>query len=85
MLKYPLSVRKWNHGDYIHPVGMKGSKKVSQLFKDKKLSLIDKERVWLLTDVDNQIIWVIGLRQDRRFSVKNDSSKIIKIRNRKHI
>jgi tRNA(Ile)-lysidine synthase len=79
LLNFPLRVRKWGHGDYICPIGMEGSKKLSQLFKDRKLSLIDKERTWLLTDANNQIIWVIGMRQDRRFSVSENTQNILKI------
>jgi tRNA(Ile)-lysidine synthase len=79
LLKYPLSVRKWGYGDYICPVGMQGSKKLSQLFKDKKLSLIDKERIWLLTNADDEIIWVIGLRQDRRFAASEQTENRLKI------
>jgi tRNA(Ile)-lysidine synthase len=79
LLKYPLSVRKWGYGDYICPTGMTGSKKLSQLFKDKKLSLIDKEKIWLLTDADDTIIWVIGLRQDRRFAASETTKNQLKI------
>jgi len=74
LLKYPLYVRKWRYGDYICPTGMQGKKKLSQLFKDKKLSLIQKEKIWLLTNADNQIVWVIGLRQDRRFTHMQDKT-----------
>lgn len=79
LLKYPLSVRKWAYGDYIYPIGMTGTKKLSQLFKDKKLSLIDKENIWLLVDAEDNIIWVIGLRQDRRFSVSDKTQNHLKI------
>lgn len=79
LLKYPLSVRKWSYGDYICPTGMTGSKKLSQLFKDKKLSLIDKENIWLLVDADDNILWVIGMRQDRRFVAHSETQNRLKI------
>lgn len=79
LLNFPLHVRKWRHGDYICPTGMKGSKKLSQLFKDRKLSLIDKENTWLLVDALDTIIWVVGMRQDRRFSVTEQTKTIVKI------
>ncbi|MDT7831009.1 tRNA lysidine(34) synthetase TilS [Flavobacteriaceae bacterium S356] len=79
LLNFPLHVRKWGYGDYICPIGMQGTKKLSQLFKDRKLSLIDKENVWLLTDAMDTIIWVIGMRQDRRFSVSKSTKSILKI------
>ncbi len=79
LLNYPLFIRKWRYGDYICPTRMNGKKKLSQLFKDRKLSLIDKEKVWLLTDVEDKIIWVIGMRQDRRFEVREKTQNRLKI------
>ena len=78
-IQFPLILRKWNEGDVFHPFGMEGrSKKVSKLFKDEKLSLIEKEKIWILSS-DNQIVWVIGLRQDDRFRVENTTNNILKI------
>jgi tRNA(Ile)-lysidine synthase len=54
------------------------SKKVSKLFKDEKLSLIDKENTWLLYSND-EIVWVIGIRQDERFRIENKTKNILKI------
>ncbi|MBT3547130.1 MAG: tRNA lysidine(34) synthetase TilS [Flavobacterium sp.] len=79
LVSYPLSLKKWHHGDAIYPIGMTGSKKISQLFKDKKLSLLDKEKIWLLCDAKDTIIWVIGLRQDRRFTVNKTTKNRLKI------
>jgi tRNA(Ile)-lysidine synthase len=78
-LKYPLVLRHWNKGDLFQPFGMGGqSKKLSKLFKDEKLSLIEKENVWLLCS-NNQIVWVIGMRQDERFRIENTTKNILKI------
>ncbi|KFF06272.1 tRNA lysidine(34) synthetase TilS [Flavobacterium reichenbachii] len=78
-IHFPLVLRKWNEGDVLQPFGMNGkSKKVSKLFKDEKLSLIEKEKIWLLCS-DNQIVWVVGIRQDERFKINNTTNKILKI------
>ena len=78
LLKFPLILRKWKHGDHFFPFGMKGKKKLSDYFKDKKLSLPEKENVWLLCS-NNEIVWVVNHRADNRFSVTDTSQKIIKI------
>jgi tRNA(Ile)-lysidine synthase len=78
-LVYPLVVRKWETGDIFMPFGMDGkSKKVSKLFKDEKLSLIEKENTWILCSGE-QIVWVIGMRADHRFRTVNATKNILKI------
>jgi tRNA(Ile)-lysidine synthase len=77
-LKFPLLLRKWQEGDYFYPLGMGGKKKVSKYFKDEKFTLIDKENTWLLCS-DNQIVWIVGKRQDERFKVHPTTTNILKI------
>ena len=76
--KFPLTIRKWQEGDYFYPSGMNGKKKLSKYFKDEKYSLLDKENQWLLCSED-QIIWVIGKRADNRFTSKETTQNNIKI------
>jgi tRNA(Ile)-lysidine synthase len=78
-LQFPLVLRHWKEGDSFQPFGMNGkSKKVSKLFKDEKLSLIDKENVWLLCS-GTEIVWIIGMRQDDRFRITNTTKNLLKI------
>ncbi len=77
MLKYPLTLRKWQEGDYFYPFGMNGKKKVSKFFKDEKFSALDKSAIWLLCSGED-IIWVIGHRTDNRYKVKSDSQNLLK-------
>lgn len=77
-ITFPLIIRKWKEGDVFYPIGMKGKKKVSKYFKDEKLSLIDKEKQWLLCSND-EIIWIINHRADRRFIANETTKQIIKL------
>ena len=77
-IKFPLTIRKWQEGDYFYPSGMNGKKKLSKYFKDEKYSLLDKENQWLLCSED-QIVWVIGKRADNRFIVTETTQNSIKI------
>ncbi len=76
-LKYPLTLRKWEKGDYFCPFGMKGTKKLSKFFKDEKIDVIAKENQWLLCS-DGAIVWVVGRRADGRFKVSENTEDIIK-------
>ena len=57
---------------------MQGKKKLSKYFKDEKLSLIEKEKAFLLCDQEN-IIWIISKRLDNRYKVTNETKNILKI------
>lgn len=79
LVTFPMILRKWQEGDIFYPSGMHGKKKVSKFFKDEKLSIFEKQKAWLLCNNNNQIIWIVGMRQDRRFAVCPSTEHIIRI------
>ncbi|MGB0862764.1 MAG: tRNA lysidine(34) synthetase TilS [Saprospiraceae bacterium] len=78
-IKLPLRLRRWKEGDVFEPFGMNGRhKKVSDVFKNAKLSLFEKEKIWIL-ESENTIVWVVGMRTDERFRVTEQTDKILEI------
>ncbi len=77
-LEFPLTIRRWQHGDYFYPLGMKGKKKLSKFFKDEKLSLVAKQQVWVLCSGDD-IVWIIDHRADQRYGVVASTQHYLKI------
>jgi tRNA(Ile)-lysidine synthase len=73
---YPVILRKWKEGDYFHPFGMKGRKKLSDYFTDKKYSLPEKEKM-LVLESDGRIMWIVGDRIDDRFKVTDETKRIL--------
>jgi tRNA(Ile)-lysidine synthase len=69
-------LRRWRHGDRFHPLGMKGSKLLSDFFVDQKFTEWQKRNVWLLVSADGDILWVVGYRIDERFKVSNSTKTI---------
>ncbi|MBI9040160.1 tRNA lysidine(34) synthetase TilS [Lutibacter sp.] len=79
-IQFPLTIRKWEQGDYFYPIGLNGKKKLSKYFKDEKYSLNDKENTWLLCS-NNDIVWLIGKRLDDRFKITKKTANVLKIKN----
>jgi len=68
-LKFPLVLRNWRAGDKFVPLGMRGSKKISDFLTDQKLSIPMKNKT-LVLESDGEICWVAGLRIDERYKYK---------------
>lgn len=68
ILSYPLTLRRWQKGDSFIPFGMKGKKMVSDFLIDLKLSIPEKEKIWILLS-SGEVVWIVGKRIDERYRI----------------
>lgn len=71
-------IRKWKEGDKFKPIGMSGTKKISDYLNDIKTEAKLKKNQFVLIS-RNKIVWVIGKRLDDRFKVTPNSKIIYKL------
>jgi tRNA(Ile)-lysidine synthase len=74
-LKYPLTLRNWTKGDTMHPLGMGGRKKLSDIFIDQKIPLNEKENIFVL-ESGGEIAWVVGHKIDDRFKTTDTTEQV---------
>jgi tRNA(Ile)-lysidine synthase len=76
---FPLLIRIWRPGDCFYPLGMKQKKKLSDYFTDRKYSIPEKEKAYIL-ESNGKIAWIIGERIDDRFKITKQSTKALIIK-----
>lgn len=77
-LTFPLIIRKWKDGDKFRPLGLKGTKKVSDFLTDCKISTLKRKKSLLLLN-NNEIVWVINNRIDEKYKITKETKRIIKL------
>ena len=75
-LNEEIHCRKWQAGDTFIPFGMTGKKKISDYLTDRKFSISQKERQWVLC-CGERIAWLIGERTDNRFRIDETTKRVI--------
>ena len=82
-MAFPFVCRAWRQGDWFVPFGLKGRKKVSDLFADLKFTQMDKVKTLMIVDcrgdlAENQhVAGVLGYRIDDRYKVDQTTKNII--------
>ncbi|MBR5211591.1 MAG: tRNA lysidine(34) synthetase TilS [Bacteroidales bacterium] len=85
-LKFPFVLRGWRDGDWLVPLGMRGKKKVSDLFADLKYDSLMKTSAVMIADVQTEgmaesghIAGVAGVRIDDRYKVRPSTHSVVRI------
>ena len=78
-VRFPFTVRRVEEGDRMIPFGMRGSKLLSDLMTDRKMTLFEKRRQLVVADAKGDIVWLVGLRIDDRFRVTDATSSVLRI------
>ncbi len=77
-ISFPLTIRKWKDGDRFNPIGLKGTKKISDFLTEAKVNSSSKSEQLLLLNGD-KIIWVVGHRIDDSMKISSETKRIIKL------
>jgi tRNA(Ile)-lysidine synthase len=77
-LKLPLVLRSPKAGDRIQPFGMSGTKKLSDIFVDKKIPGRQRSHARVVADAD-KILWIVGVATDDQARVNTDTGRVVRI------
>ncbi|MFC3772369.1 tRNA lysidine(34) synthetase TilS [Paenibacillus sp. GCM10012303] len=74
---FPLSVRSRQAGDRIAPLGLKGTKKVKDMFIDAKIPPDVRRTVPHVLDATGQILWIPGVRRSAHAPVTEQTARVL--------
>jgi tRNA(Ile)-lysidine synthase len=77
-ISQPLFVRGMKPGDRFTPLGMKGTKKVSDFLTDAKVPGFLKDEIPVIAD-KRGIIWLVGHRIADRAKIDDNTGRILTI------
>ncbi len=77
-IDFPLTVRSFRAGDRLQPLGMKGEKKVKDLFMDCKIPVERRKKIPLLLSKD-RLLWVVGIRMDHRARLHPQTGRALQV------
>ena len=77
-IERPLTVRNRKDGDSFSPLGLKGKKKLQDIFTDNKVDLDSRDRIPVILS-GNSIVWVVGYRISDDVKVTPRTKKVVKI------
>jgi len=78
-IKLPLIIRNKNNGDYMEVLNLNGKKKLSDIFTNSKISAERRKTYPILTDSNNNVLWIPGIKKSKFAKEKNEKYDIILI------
>lgn len=78
-VEFPLTYRLIQQGDRFSPFGMKGTKLVSDYLTDRKRNSLEKASQHVMTDKQEEIIWLVGERTSEKSKIDENTQEILEI------
>ena len=78
-LSFPLTVRRWQPGDFFYPLGMQQRKKLSDFLVDCKVPRPNKEAIYVMLS-GAEVVWVMGYRITDRFKITHTTQMVYEAR-----
>lgn len=76
-IKLPLIVRTRQDGDFMYIKNLNGQKKIKDIFINEKVKIRDR-KVWpIVTDSENNIVWLPGIKKSKYDKQKSEFYDII--------
>lgn len=75
---FQLQIRNWKLGDKIKPLGMKGSKLISDVLIDKKIDKSQKHNQLVLTN-NEDVIWLLHLKTSEKYKIDKTMIQFLKL------
>ena len=77
--KFPLviTLRNWQEGDIIKPLGAAGRMKVSDFLINNKVNTFDKNFVYVLAK-ESEIIWILNYQINDKYKITETTKRFLK-------
>ncbi len=79
-IPFPFTIRHWRNGDWMRPSGMRGRKKLSDMFVDLGFGLPEKRKALVIADEGSRVLALIGHRIDDSVKVTKGTSSVTIVR-----
>lgn len=73
-----VTIRYRKDGDRITPLGMKGSKKLKDIFIDMKIPKEKRDEIPLI-QFNDEISWIVGIKMSDKFKITKETKHILKV------